>query len=68
MNGIKTNIVTTAIEKIEDGFIFENFCKEYLTIVFLGYDFIPVGGIHDKGIDSLKYTYFRTCLPPATTR
>lgn len=47
------------LSKIEDGFIFERFATEFLSIV-LGEDFIPVGGIHDKGIDGLSHLFSGT--------
>lgn len=47
-----------AISKIEDGDIFESFGKEFLAAA-LGYDFIPVGGTKDKGIDAFQHVSFR---------
>lgn len=43
-----------AIQKIDDGFIFEKFGHQFLSAV-LGYDFIPVGRVKDKGVDGLQY-------------
>jgi hypothetical protein len=45
-----------AISKIDDGFIFESFAQQFLSAV-LGYEFIPVGGSKDKGIDAYKHIY-----------
>jgi len=42
-----------ALSKIKDGFIFENFANQFLSQV-LGYEFIPAGGIKDRGIDGLQ--------------
>jgi hypothetical protein len=47
-----------AINKIDDGFVFENFGLSFLGGVF-GYEFIPVGGVKDKGIDGLQYLFSR---------
>lgn len=47
-----------AISKIDDGNIFERFGKEFLS-ASLGYEFIPVGGTKDKGVDAFKYTFHR---------
>jgi len=45
-----------ALNQINDGFVFENFGLSFLPIIF-GYDFMPVGGVKDKGIDGLNYVY-----------
>lgn len=45
-----------AMNQIDDGFVFENFGLSFLAAT-LGYDFIPVGGVKDKGIDGLDYVY-----------
>lgn len=45
-----------AIGQIKDGFIFENFVHCFLGGL-LSYDFIPVGGSKDKGVDGLQFTY-----------
>lgn len=47
-----------AIKKIDDGFIFENFAVSFLNSV-LGYEFIPVGGTKDKGIDGYQHIFSR---------
>ena len=44
-----------AISKIADGFIFEKFAQDLLCQI-LGLDFVPIGGIKDKGIDGLEHT------------
>ncbi|NMB65951.1 MAG: hypothetical protein GYA16_13895, partial [Spirochaetes bacterium] len=43
-----------AISKIDDGFIFEAFAQTFLSGL-IGYEFIPVGGSKDKGIDGILY-------------
>ncbi len=45
-----------AIAKIEDGNIFESFSKDFLS-ASLGYDFIPVGGTKDKGVDAFQHIF-----------
>jgi hypothetical protein len=47
-----------AIAQIDNGFIFEDFAKSYLAQI-LGYDFVPIGGIKDRGIDGLEHTFHR---------
>lgn len=45
-----------AINQIDDGFVFEGFALSFLSAT-LGHDFIPVGGIKDRGIDGLEYIF-----------
>ena len=47
-----------ALNQINDGFVFENFALRFMPLI-LGYDFMPVGGVKDKGIDGLNYIYSR---------
>jgi len=47
-----------AISKIDDGYIFEQFAKDFLA-ASLGYNFIPVGGSKDKGIDAFRHVFHR---------
>ena len=47
-----------ALSHIEDGFIFEDFCQQFVSQV-IGYEFEPAGGVHDRGIDALKHTFER---------
>ena len=47
-----------AIQKIDDGFIFENFAVSFLSST-LGYEFIPVGGTKDKGVDGYQHIFHR---------
>jgi hypothetical protein len=58
MEGIDPREAAFAIGKIDDGFVFEDFCKRFLASI-LGYEFIPVGGIKDKGIDALQHVSLR---------
>lgn len=48
-----------AISKINDGNIFEVFGNEFLSAV-LGYTFIPVGRIKDKGVDGFQHILYRS--------
>lgn len=52
MLGISHENFKYIILQINDGAIFEEFIKPYLSQI-LGYDFIPSGNMHDKGIDGL---------------
>lgn len=44
------------LNNINDGFVFENFAQQFLSQV-LGYEFIPSGGIRDKGIDGFEHIF-----------
>jgi hypothetical protein len=44
------------VKHIEDGNIFEDFAQSFLC-AFLGESFIPLGGIHDKGMDGMDRCY-----------
>ena len=46
------------IKTIDDGKIFEKFASNFLSAV-LGYEFIPVGGLKDKGIDGFEFLFYR---------
>jgi hypothetical protein len=59
MNGIDPKSARYAIGNIDDGNIFENFAKDFLSKL-LGYEFVPVGGLHDKGIDGFEHTFNRS--------
>ena len=52
------NAVRLALQKIEDGKIFENFAQSFLSSR-LGYRFISAGGIKDRGIDGFEYSLYR---------
>lgn len=47
-----------AVSKIDDGFVFEEFAKNFLSAV-LDYNFVPVGGTNDKGIDGFQHIYHK---------
>jgi hypothetical protein len=48
-----------AISKIDDGNIFEIFGNDFLSAT-LGYEFIPVGGTKDKGVDAFQHIFSRS--------
>jgi hypothetical protein len=56
MEAIDLRAFEFALNKIDDGFIFERFVQEYLSVV-LGHTFSSVGGIHDRGIDGLEHIF-----------
>ena len=58
MSGVDPQAFSFAIDRIEDGFIFEKFAQDFLSKV-LGYNFLPAGGIKDKGIDGLEHMFNR---------
>src|SRR5579871_5531532 len=45
--------------KITDGFQFEALAKNLLCLI-IGVDFVPVGGVKDKGIDGLDHTFYQS--------
>ena len=55
-HSISPEVVEFVLLKINDGFLFERFAKSVLAKL-RGVDFVPVGGIHDKGIDGLEYVF-----------
>ncbi len=44
------------IGKVTDGFLFEKFAQALLCQI-IGVDFVPLGGVKDKGIDGLDHTW-----------
>jgi hypothetical protein len=56
MNGVNTASVRGALELIKDGTVFENFAKDFLS-KRLSHEFIPIGGIHDRGLDGVERIY-----------
>ena len=50
--------VRFALQQVKEGNIFENFAQEFLASK-LGYNFIPAGGIRDRGIDGLEHIFHR---------
>ena len=58
MESIDTKNFEIAISLIKDGFLFEEFVNVYLANIF-GHEFIPAGGIKDKGIDAFTHIFTR---------
>ncbi|MDR4501176.1 MAG: hypothetical protein MRJ96_06970 [Nitrospirales bacterium] len=56
MNGVDPKACMCALGHIDDGFVFEDFAKNFLS-GRLGYSFVPAGGIRDKGIDGLDHVF-----------
>ena len=56
MDAVDPKAVEFALSKIDDGFLFERFAQEFLSII-LGQAFISVGGIKDQGIDGLEHIF-----------
>jgi len=56
MNSVNTESVHGALELIKDGTVFENFAKDFLS-KRLSHEFIPVGGVHDRGLDGVERIY-----------
>src|SRR5579862_515135 len=47
------------LDKVSDGFLFERFVQDLLCQI-IGVEFIPAGGVKDRGIDGLDHTSFPT--------
>lgn len=58
MDGVDIKACEFALSKIDDGFVFEKFAQRFLSNV-LGYEFVPVGGLKDRGIDGLEHLFHR---------
>lgn len=58
MDGVDPRAFEFAISQINDGFVFESFAQSFISGV-MGYEFVPIGGIHDRGIDGLEHTFQR---------
>ncbi len=58
MEPVNSELFEYAIAKIRDGLIFENVMCQFLSQV-LGYTFVPVGGVKDRGIDGLEHLFNR---------
>jgi hypothetical protein len=58
MAEIKIDAFKYALSILDDGWIFESFGQSFLLSVF-NYDFMPVGGSKDKGIDGLSHVFTR---------
>ena len=58
MSEIKIDAFKYALSILDDGWIFESFAQSFLSAIF-NYEFLPVGGSKDKGIDGLGHTFQR---------
>jgi hypothetical protein len=56
MEKVDPNAFQSAIQKIDDGFLFEKFSQAFLAEI-LGHTFNPYGGLKDKGIDGIDYVF-----------
>lgn len=61
MKGIDPKAFEFALAKIDNGDIFENFASSFLAQI-RGEDFIPSGGIKDRGIDGLEHIFHKKGL------
>ncbi len=59
MEGVDPRAFEFALTKIKDGLLFEEFGCQFLGHI-LGYSFIPVGGMKDRGIDGLEHLFHRS--------
>lgn len=55
-SGVEPRTVQYILSQIDSGFMFEDFAKEFIASTD-GVTFIPIGGVKDKGIDGLEFTY-----------
>jgi hypothetical protein len=55
MNKVNTEAFDFLLSQIKDGFIFEKLTQNLLCEI-IGKDFLPVGGVKDRGIDGLDHT------------
>jgi hypothetical protein len=58
MNGVDPEAFRFALSQIDDGFVFEEFAKDFLSKI-LSYEFVPAGGVKDRGIDGLEHLFER---------
>ncbi len=56
MSGVDPEALEFALGKIEDGFVFERFALDFVSKI-QGYQFIPAGGLHDRGIDGFEHAF-----------
>lgn len=54
-----TEAFKIAIEQVNNGWVFEDFGHKFLS-ARLGYEFIPVGGAKDKGLDGFEHIHSRS--------
>lgn len=56
---MNTDAFKIALEKLDNGWVFEDFAHQFLS-ARLGYEFIPVGGTKDKGLDGFEHINSRS--------
>lgn len=56
MNTVDIDAFKYAVGSIDNGNIFEGFSQTFLAAV-LGHEFMPVGGLKDRGIDGLEFIF-----------
>jgi hypothetical protein len=61
MTGVDPKDFEFALSQIDNGNIFEDFARSYLAQV-RGDEFIPAGGIKDRGIDGLEHVFYKSRL------
>jgi hypothetical protein len=54
MDSINPQAFEYAVSQIRDGFIFERFVQDLLCQI-QGIEFVPLGGVHDRGMDGLEH-------------
>jgi hypothetical protein len=59
---VDLNAFDFVVGRIKDGFVFERFAQDLLCLI-LGTEFVPVGGIKDRGIDGLDHTFQQKAKP-----
>jgi hypothetical protein len=58
MDAYESRSVEVALQQIEDGTLWERFGSQFMGAL-IGSEFVPVGGILDKGIDGLEHIVCR---------
>lgn len=52
MQSVDPQAFEYSMSLIDDGFVFERFAQDLLCQI-IGVGFVPIGGVHDRGIDGL---------------
>ena len=56
MDAVHADVFEFAMKKIKDGFVFERFAQDLLCQI-VGQEFLPIGGVGDRGIDGLEHCF-----------
>ena len=56
MEDVRRSTIELVFKNINSGFVFEKLAQELMCAI-QGENFIPVGGVHDGGIDGLEFVY-----------